>query len=228
MAFIPTIFASATPTHQANDKCIVQRVGNVIASAALVFTLTQPLQAAPKLPPIDRTIRDRCVPSSSTIGQANAARDSLLDLRECELAKLSFHGDLSGALLAGADFTDADLTDAQLSKSYAYGAKFRNVDFTVCISYHHFITSRATNVAEQNGVLDRVDFSASDLSGAIFNNAVLSNSIFDVRFCRYPKRNRAQTCTNNVPCRTRIWKMQTSQKRSSAILNNAQFARILL
>ncbi len=131
MAFV-TVFASAAPAQRtATASCAAQRVGSALAGAALALALAQPLYAAPKLPPIDRTVRDRCVPTSSNIGQANAARDTLLDLRECELAKLSFHGDLSGALLAGADFTGADLTDAQLSKSYAYGAKFTGVDFTV-------------------------------------------------------------------------------------------------
>ena len=38
-----------------------------------------------KLPPIDRADTNRCVLSSSSMGQANAARDKLYDLRECDL-----------------------------------------------------------------------------------------------------------------------------------------------
>jgi hypothetical protein len=50
-----------------------------------------------KLPPIDRRDPDRCVLSSSSMGQANAARDKLYDLRECDL-----HGkDGSGKDLSG-------------------------------------------------------------------------------------------------------------------------------
>jgi hypothetical protein len=37
------------------------------------------------LPPINRTTRDRCTFKSSAMGQANAARDSLYDLRECNM-----------------------------------------------------------------------------------------------------------------------------------------------
>lgn len=47
-----------------------------------------------------------------------------------------------------------------MSKAYAPGASFKNVDFT-------------------NGVIDRVFFDGSDLEGAIFENAVLSDSTFE-------------------------------------------------
>ena len=38
-----------------------------------------------KLPPIDYKDKNRCVLYSSSMGQANAARDKLYDLRECDL-----------------------------------------------------------------------------------------------------------------------------------------------
>ena len=38
-----------------------------------------------KLPPIDRKDPNRCQLQSSSMGQANAARDKLYDLRECDL-----------------------------------------------------------------------------------------------------------------------------------------------
>lgn len=114
-----------------------------------------------KLPPIDRTKKDRCKPSSSAIGQANAARDSLLDLRECDLRNSNLSTfDLSGGIFSGADLQGASLADAQLSKSYAPRANFRDVDFT-------------------NAVVDRVTFDGSDLTNSIFANAVLSDSTFD-------------------------------------------------
>lgn len=52
-----------------------------------------------KLPPIDRRDPDRCVLLSSSMGQANAARDKLYDLRECDLHGKDGSGkDLSGKL----------------------------------------------------------------------------------------------------------------------------------
>lgn len=40
------------------------------------------------LPPVSKA-KDRCVFKSSAMGQANAARDSLYDLRECNLRHVS-------------------------------------------------------------------------------------------------------------------------------------------
>lgn len=149
--------ANGSPT----KACVRQRTAVALAAAALAGTLaTGAVIAAPKLPPIDMTARDRCVPLSSAMGQANAARDKLLDLRECALGGLKFHGDLSGALLAGADLTGADLVGVQLSKAYAVGAQLAGADLT-------------------NAVVDRVDFSGADLHGAIFANAVLSDTVFE-------------------------------------------------
>jgi len=39
-----------------------------------------------KFPPIDSSKKDRCKFISSAMGQANAARDKLYDLRECKMA----------------------------------------------------------------------------------------------------------------------------------------------
>eukprot|EP00965_Chrysotila_dentata_P098874 3269754-Pleurochrysis_carterae.AAC.1 len=51
------------------------------------------------------------------MGQANAARDSLYDLRECQMVDSKAPGfDLSGALMASGDFSRADFKEAQLSK----------------------------------------------------------------------------------------------------------------
>ena len=52
-----------------------------------------------KLPPIDRKNLDRCKLLSSSIGQANAARDSLYDLRECDIRGQNAEGkDQSGMI----------------------------------------------------------------------------------------------------------------------------------
>lgn len=130
-----------------------------VAAAALVGSLGA--EAALRLPPIDTTNTTRCVPSSSNIGQANAARDSLLDLRDCDLRKYDLSNyDLSGGLLAGANLDGVKLVNSQLSKAYASDAQFRGADFT-------------------NAVVDRVTFNGADLAGAVFANAVLSDSTFD-------------------------------------------------
>jgi len=114
-----------------------------------------------KFPPIDRKKADRCEFSSSAMGQANAARDSLYDLRECKMGGMSAAGfDISGALLADGDFSKVNFKESQLSKVWAPGAKFDGADFT-------------------NGVIDRAYFKGCSFRGAIFGNAVLSGSTFE-------------------------------------------------
>merc|ERR1719440_1650991 len=114
-----------------------------------------------KFPPIDRANKNRCKWTSSAMGQANAARDSLYDLRECNMGGTSAAGfDISGALLANGDFSKTDFKEAQFSKCYSPGAKFDGADFT-------------------NGVIDRAFFKGASFRGALFNNAVLSGSSFD-------------------------------------------------
>lgn len=51
-----------------------------------------------KFPPVDNSDENRCVLKSSSMGQANAARDALFDLRQCKLSNVNAVGyDLSGA-----------------------------------------------------------------------------------------------------------------------------------
>ena len=53
-----------------------------------------------KLPPIDTSDKARCSIKGSAIGQANAARDKLYDLRECDLRNSKAVGfDLSGVIM---------------------------------------------------------------------------------------------------------------------------------
>jgi len=113
-----------------------------------------------RFPPIDRSKKDRCVFSSSAMGQANAARDSLYDLRECQMGSGKAPGfDLSGALMAKGDFSKTDFKEAQLSKVYAAQANFDEADFT-------------------NGVVDRAYFKGASMKGALFVNTVLSGTTF--------------------------------------------------
>lgn len=73
-----------------------------------------------KFPPIDTKKVGRCKFVSSAMGQANAARDSLYDLRECKMDKMSAGSfDISGALMAAGSFQGADFKEAQLSKASA-------------------------------------------------------------------------------------------------------------
>merc|ERR1719182_810243 len=104
-----------------------------------------------KFPPVDRTNKNRCKWTSSAMGQANAARDSLYDLRECEMSGTNAAGfDISGALLAAGDFSKTNFVETQFSKVYAPDAKF-----------------------------DGAYFKGASFRGAIFKNAVLSGSTFE-------------------------------------------------
>jgi uncharacterized protein YjbI with pentapeptide repeats len=70
-----------------------------------------------KLPPIDRRDANRCVLVSSSMGQANAARDKLYDLRECDLRSQTAAGkDMSGMIASEADFSGVNFKEAQISK----------------------------------------------------------------------------------------------------------------
>lgn len=75
-----------------------------------------------RLPPIDFSDKNRCSLNSSTIGQANAARDKLYDLRQCKLSSASAPGfDLSGVIMTDTDVSNADFKEAYFSKAYLHG-----------------------------------------------------------------------------------------------------------
>ncbi len=115
-----------------------------------------------RFPPVDLTnLKSRCVFSSSAMGQANAARDSLYDLRQCPMSGKNAAGfDISGAIMADGDFSNTNFKEAQLSKAFASGAKFDDCDFSAA-------------------VIDRAYCKDASFRGAIFNNAVLSASTFE-------------------------------------------------
>lgn len=82
-----------------------ERVG--LAAATTAFSLSIVLAPMPafadgqtkefKFPPIDFSDKNRCKLNSSSMGQANAARDKLYDLRQCDLVGVNAAGfDLSG------------------------------------------------------------------------------------------------------------------------------------
>lgn len=113
-----------------------------------------------KLPPVDMKDKNRCKLSSSTIGQANAARDKLYDLRQCNLSGESAVGfDLSGVIMTGTDVSKTNFQDAFFSKGYLHDSNFEGADFS-------------------NAIVDRASFTGSSLKGAIFKNTVLTGTSF--------------------------------------------------
>mmetsp|Transcript_28370 Transcript_28370/g.60091 ORF Transcript_28370/g.60091 Transcript_28370/m.60091 type:complete len:241 (+) Transcript_28370:82-804(+) len=114
-----------------------------------------------KLPPIDNSDKSRCVLNSSKMGQANAARDKLYDLRECKLDGVKGNEfDLSGVIMTKTDVSGASFREAQFSKGYLRNSNFDGADFT-------------------NAIVDRASFKGSSLKGTIFQNAVLTATSFE-------------------------------------------------
>jgi len=148
-------------------------VAKVFANAFLVSVLSlsvfsvYPLPALAdgqtekfKLPPVDLKDKNRCKLSSSTIGQANAARDKLYDLRQCNLSGQNAVGfDLSGVIMTATDVSKANFQDAFFSKGYLHDSNFDGADFS-------------------NAIVDRASFKGSTLKGAIFKNTVLTGTSF--------------------------------------------------
>jgi len=76
-----------------------------------------------KLPPINFSDKNRCTLNSSSMGQANAARDKLYDLRQCSLSGQNAAGfDLSGVIMSKTDVSKANFKEAYFSKAYLHGA----------------------------------------------------------------------------------------------------------
>ena len=74
-----------------------------------------------KLPPIDRKNPDRCKLLSSSIGQANAARDSLYDLRECDIRGQNAEGKDQSGMIAS-DVSEGDIIVSDYGVTDYYGA----------------------------------------------------------------------------------------------------------
>lgn len=152
-----SMLAAKSPRNKVVDTIVAAcLLWPVVSHAAPAFAMEQQY----KLPPIDRADLNRCKLQSSSIGQANAARDKLYDLRECDLKGQDASGkDQSGMIASEADFTGVSFKEGQISKAYARNSKFVSCDFT-------------------NAVVDRVSFDGSDMKKSIFANAVLSGTTF--------------------------------------------------
>lgn len=74
-----------------------------------------------KLPPIDYADKTRCVFQGSNMGQSNAARDKLYDLRECKLSGKDASGlDLSGVIMTNTDVSNTKFAESYFSKGYLH------------------------------------------------------------------------------------------------------------
>jgi len=112
-------------------------------------------------PPIDKRDKKRCRWKSSAMGQANAARDKLFDVRECKMSGSSAaEKDIAGVLMDNGDFSNVDFTGATLSKASAQDANLEGAIF-------------------KNAIVDRVTFTGANLKGAVFQNAVLAGATFE-------------------------------------------------
>ena len=86
-----------------NNHGLMQKLGQAALAATLCFGVLPNTAAHAieyRLPPIDRSDPTRCTLKSSSIGQSNAQRDKLFDLRECKIAGSQAQGyDLSGVIM---------------------------------------------------------------------------------------------------------------------------------
>jgi hypothetical protein len=129
-AFVPNVRKVDTGALHATSESSAETFSKIaLASLVSISILSNPLPAMAdgqtekfKLPPIDTLDTNRCKLISSNIGQANAARDKLYDLRQCKISGSSAVGyDLSGVIMTDTDATKADFTDAYFSKGYLRG-----------------------------------------------------------------------------------------------------------
>lgn len=68
------------------------------------------------------------------MGQANAARDKLYDLRACIIPQQKAVGyDLSGVITTKTDLRKSNFQDAQFSKAYLHDSVFDDADFSNAI-----------------------------------------------------------------------------------------------
>lgn len=137
-----------------------------LAGAAVLEGLAPPAEAGLErqriaYPPINRQDKKRCIWKSSAMGQANAARDKLFDLRECKMSGTDASDkDIAGVLMNEGEFKDVKFVNTIMSKAVAYNATFDGSTF-------------------QNAVVDRVTFDGSSLKNSIFVNTVLTGTTFD-------------------------------------------------
>jgi len=175
--------------------------GDMLKRVAATFALSVALKSAPaahaegvlpdkfKFPPIPQIPGSvRCRWQSSAMGQANAARDQLFDLRECNMAGTSAAGyDISGALLAKGDFSKVNFKETQMSKLFAPEAKFDGCDFTnAIVDRGYFKDASFKDAIFKNALVTGSSFESADLTNADFTDAAIAQ--YDLKkVCRNPK-----------------------------------------
>mmetsp|Transcript_95543 Transcript_95543/g.169652 ORF Transcript_95543/g.169652 Transcript_95543/m.169652 type:complete len:236 (+) Transcript_95543:85-792(+) len=159
LAFVPTLtFLQASFSRRNLAAGLLTAVGLEVGAPEPASAELEKLRVA--YPPLDRKKVGRCKWISSKMGQANAARASEYDLRECKLAGTDASDkDIAGALMNDGDFSGVNFENAVMSKAVAVNASFENANF-------------------KNAVADRVTFNKANLKGAVFSNAVLTTSTF--------------------------------------------------
>jgi hypothetical protein len=66
------------------------------------------------------------------MGQSNAARDKLYDLRQCQLSGADARGlDLSGVIMSKTDVSNAKFAESYFSKGYLRGASRDSMTYLV-------------------------------------------------------------------------------------------------
>jgi hypothetical protein len=160
------------------------------AAAGLVLAgtvIAPPADAAYNFPPIDKSDKNRCEFRSSAIGQSNAARDKLYDLRECDLSNKDAKGiDVAGAIMLKGIFSKTDFSEATMSKVYAEGANFEGAKFTsAVIDRSSFKKTKMNGAVLANTVLSGTSFEGADLTDTDFSDAYMGD--FDSRnLCKNP------------------------------------------
>jgi len=145
-----------------DQHSIPARVANFVGSAAMAGSLLLPMTADAgfQLPPIDKNEKNRCEFKNSAMGQSNAAKDKLYDLRECDMSGQDAKGyDIAGAIMLEGNFAKVNFKEVTMSKVLAQKANFEGADFS-------------------NAVMDRGTYKGSNFKGAILANTVLSGSDF--------------------------------------------------
>lgn len=77
--------SSSSSLHACNGPIQLKIAASILSLSLMFPSSSWALAQQYKLPPIDKADKNRCVLTSSSMGQANAARDKLYDLRECDL-----------------------------------------------------------------------------------------------------------------------------------------------
>lgn len=148
-------------TEASSRRSLFAALGSVALGGAAQEANAEQEKRGVAYPPINRKDKYRCKYVSSAMGQSNAARDKLLDLRECDLhEKSAADMDIAGAYLMDGNFENGDFTGTIMSKMIAKRGNFKNANF-------------------KNAVVDRANFDDSNLEGAIFQNTLLTGSTFE-------------------------------------------------